>query len=69
MRACANCGRSIDDRRRHARYCGGPCRAAASRARAAQRLSGAAPIPEPTASVESAQKRIERATGAYGWRC
>jgi hypothetical protein len=37
MRACAHCGASLDGRRRHAIYCGGPCRAAASRARAAER--------------------------------
>ena len=32
-RACARCGVSIVDYRRQAIYCGGPCRAAASRAK------------------------------------
>ena len=36
LRQCERCGRSIDGRRRQARYCGGPCRAVASRARAAR---------------------------------
>lgn len=34
VRTCANCGRSIEGHRRQAIYCDGPCRAAASRARA-----------------------------------
>ena len=64
VRGCANCGRSIDDRRRHARYCGGPCRAAASRARAAQRVSGTAPAPEPTAPAEAGHDGAKGATWA-----
>jgi hypothetical protein len=34
-RTCARCGVSITDYRRQAIYCGGPCRAAASRLRSA----------------------------------
>jgi hypothetical protein len=36
MTACAFCGGTLAHRRRDARYCGAPCRAAASRARAAE---------------------------------
>jgi hypothetical protein len=36
MRLCAHCGGSLSHRRKDAVYCGGPCRAAASRARAAE---------------------------------
>lgn len=32
-RTCGTCGRPLDGYRQHARYCGGPCRAAASRER------------------------------------
>jgi hypothetical protein len=41
-RICANpgCGASIDLQRADARYCGGPCRAAASRARPAAKPPG-----------------------------
>jgi ribosome-binding protein aMBF1 (putative translation factor) len=37
LRQCESCGRSIDGYRRQARYCGGPCRAAASCAETARR--------------------------------
>ena len=37
MRACAFCGSSLEGQRRHAVYCSGACRAAASRARAESR--------------------------------
>jgi hypothetical protein len=35
---CETCGGSLDGRRRHARFCGAPCRAAASRERGALRV-------------------------------
>ena len=63
MRRCQNCRASLDGYRRQARYCGGPCRAAASRARAAERSNGIVPSPEPRALDESAQKR----TGEAAW--
>jgi hypothetical protein len=36
MRTCDHCGGSLAHRRKDARFCGAPCRAAASRARAAE---------------------------------
>ena len=36
MRVCAHCGGPLAHRREDARYCGAPCRAAASRARATE---------------------------------
>jgi hypothetical protein len=56
-RTCARCGISLVRHRRQAIYCSGPCRAAASRARAAR--DRRSPIPgEPTrAAVETAQNR------------
>ena len=39
-RACLNCGVSMEGRRKNAVYCGGPCRAEASRQRAAERPRG-----------------------------
>jgi hypothetical protein len=33
-RACVICGGSLEGRRGHARYCGGPCRAEGARLRA-----------------------------------
>jgi hypothetical protein len=62
MRYCVHCGTSIDGYRRQARYCGGPCRAAASRARAAERSNSVVPSPEPSALDEGAQKRTQEAT-------
>jgi hypothetical protein len=62
VRTCERCGASLDGYRRQARYCGGPCRAAASRARAAEGSNGIVPSPEPSALDESAQKRTEEAT-------
>lgn len=41
MRRCENCGASLDGRRRQARYCGGRCRAEASRLRSAERAAAA----------------------------
>jgi len=64
MRTCEHCGTSIDGYRRQARSCGGPCRAAASRARKAA---------EPPAGVEdpgreqTAQNRTQRATELVPW--
>lgn len=68
MRVCANCGRSIDGYRRQAIYCGGPCRAAVSRERAAQGSSNTRTAPEPTAPVETAQNRTQRAAHELEWR-
>jgi hypothetical protein len=65
MRACAHCGTSIAGYRRQARHCGGPCRAAASRAsraRTAERSNSVVPAPEPSALDKSAQKRTQEAT-------
>jgi hypothetical protein len=62
VRTCERCGASLDGYRRQARYCGGPCRAAASRARAAKRSNSVAPAPEPSVLDQSAQKRTEEAT-------
>jgi hypothetical protein len=67
MRACARCGRSVEDYRPQAVYCSGACRAAASRARAAERR-------EPTAAgrtlpqnrTETAQGLLETALGTAG---
>jgi hypothetical protein len=41
IRRCPTCGSSIEDRRKDAIYCGGPCRAEASRERAVQKPRGA----------------------------
>jgi hypothetical protein len=61
QRLCC-CGASLAGRRRHARYCGGPCRAAASRTRAAERREPVVPVVEPSSARESAQKRTQDAT-------
>lgn len=65
MRTCEHCGQSIEHKRRDARHCDGPCRAAASRAsraRAAERSNSVVPAPEPSALDEGAQKRTQEAT-------
>ena len=67
MRSCANCGTSIDCYRRQARYCGGPCRAAASRARAAERNHPAAPVVAHAWTRESAQNRTQRLPDTDQW--
>lgn len=36
---CSQCGAPLTSKRRDARYCGGPCRAAASRGRAASTIA------------------------------
>jgi hypothetical protein len=51
MRICGHCGTSLDGYRRQAIYCGGPCRAAASRSRKAAQV-----VEHPTLT-ESAPKR------------
>ena len=57
MRVCAHCGTSLDGHRRQARYCGGPCRAAASRTRAAERSK--------TVSGPGAQRARQKRTEAH----
>jgi hypothetical protein len=63
MRLCANCGTSIDDYRRQAIYCGGPCRAAASRTRIAGNREKVTTMVEPSSAGESARKRTDDAGG------
>jgi hypothetical protein len=65
-RSCARCGRSLDGRRPQAIYCGGPCRAAASRERALSR-------PAPRRWVfdlvrHKKRTRTAHATRARAWR-
>jgi hypothetical protein len=67
VRTCQHCGASLEGRRRQAIYCGGPCRAAASRARAAERRQLAAEVAEPSSARESAQKRTRPAPAASEW--
>jgi hypothetical protein len=62
MRTCEHCSTSLEGRRRHARYCGGPCRAAASRIRGTETHELVPPVPEPTTTGESARKRTCEAT-------
>jgi hypothetical protein len=56
MRTCAFCGKSIEDYRPQAIYCGGPCRAAASRARAARAPAHSEPLVKPCPADDTAQK-------------
>jgi hypothetical protein len=67
VRVCEHCGTSLEGRRQHARYCGGPCRAAASRARDDERRHPAAEVAEPSFVRASAQKRTQSAPAASGW--
>lgn len=67
MRTCQHCGASLEGRRRHAIYCGGPCRAAASRAKAAESREPDAPVVEQRHHVECAQKRTSCATDIIQW--
>jgi hypothetical protein len=67
VRTCEHCGRSIEHKRRDARHCDGPCRAAASRTRAAERANNAARASEPSLRDKSAQKRTQPATNAATW--
>ena len=68
VRRCGYCERSLGGYRRHARYCGAPCRAAASRERATHRALSGALEPFATAlaqsRAETAQKRTRRAVKA-----
>jgi hypothetical protein len=68
VRMCAHCAVPLDGRRRQARYCGGPCRAAASRARAAESTEPVAAAVEPNSDRESAQKRTQRAAARSEWQ-
>jgi hypothetical protein len=61
---CAQCGISLAGRRPQARYCGGPCRAAASRARSLRTLQDLAPNPEAARRQQTAQKRTHEARGS-----
>jgi hypothetical protein len=62
MRTCAHCRRAIDEYRRDAVFCGGPCRAAASRARARQVASTLEVGLRVAYAAESAQSRTHEAT-------
>ena len=55
MRVCGFCPKSIEGRRPQTVYCGGPCRAAASRARAILSVARASPSVIPAALDETAQ--------------
>jgi hypothetical protein len=61
IRVCIQCGVALCGYRRQARYCGGPCRAAASRARIVERSNNASQAREPSVLDESAQKRTDGA--------
>jgi hypothetical protein len=63
MRICANCSKSLEAYRRQARYCGGPCRAEASRARAAQRQDPTLARDGATRLEETALNRTQSLTG------
>jgi hypothetical protein len=56
MRVCANCGHPLLGRRPQTRFCSGACRAAASRARAAQGLGVPSAVVPPSPDPETAQK-------------
>jgi hypothetical protein len=63
VKVCLACGQSLGGYRRQARYCGGPCRAAASRARADESRERVAAMVEPSSAQKSAQKRTDDAGG------
>jgi len=67
VRTCAHCGTSIDGYRSQARYCGGPCRAAASRKRATGRSSAGQLSSEHCAREETAHKRTQTVTEVVEW--
>lgn len=67
MRTCAHCGMSIDGYRPQAIYCGGPCRAAASRKRATERPRDGQSVSEATAPDQTAHNRTQRATEVVEW--
>ena len=60
---CARCGRSLDGRRRHAIYCSGACRAAASRARQPRVLDGETA----QSASQSASDVTEDVSGSRVW--
>lgn len=64
VRACMNCGDPLDDHRCHAKYCGAPCRAAASRARATVTLGSFSADLEAARSKQTAQKRTQNVRAA-----
>jgi len=67
VRTCVQCGVSIAGYRRQARYCGGPCRAAVSRARAAARSTTLMRRVEVGVDRETAQNRTTVPRGGlYG---
>ena len=68
MRACANCGTSIEGYRARAIHCGGPCRAAASRTRAAERSNSPRSVAESPAVGETAHNRTQRARDELAWQ-
>jgi hypothetical protein len=63
MRTCAHCGTPIEGYRRQARYCGGPCRAAASRARSVKVADGASD----GRHAESARNRTHGTAEVVEW--
>jgi hypothetical protein len=67
-RTCEQCGRCIKEKRRQARYCGGPCRAASSRAIAARRPQTAPPVIDLPAVRQTAQKRTGDVRDRPEWR-
>ena len=64
-RACENCGASLRGYRSQARCCGGPCRAAASRSRAAERQANAERSHDAAPLEETAQNRTETARAVF----
>jgi hypothetical protein len=63
-RQCCVCGASLRNHREDAVYCGGPCRAEASRLRAILSLSSTAAYASLAERNEARQKRTWRATDA-----
>lgn len=68
QRSCANCGISIIGYRPQANYCCGPCRAAASRARAAHERPSPTPGAPARAAAETAQNRTHVPPGGRGYQ-
>jgi hypothetical protein len=62
-RVCANCGTSIVGYRRQATYCGGPCRAEASRRRHAQTIDDLTVGVDAAPPQETARNRTQRVAG------
>ena len=59
MRSCAFCSESLDGRRCQAIYCSNSCRAAASRARAAEPAAEPRPAPSASEGIGTAQNRTK----------